>query len=299
MFLLDQKLVPRDYDKWIKMLSNNEARPLIRQFYPDPLENIEVDGFGTDPLEEESFQTASENGFIHKYPTKLLILISEECLIRCRYCTRKRIVFNKSTKFTEDKIKQTVEYIKNHTQIQELIFSGGDPFYLSVDQLLGYLSFFVSLEQIKKIRFHTRAITISPQIFSETNILALSSLIARNRNIKFTIVLHVNHPTELRPESLSVIRNLKKIGFNTLSQSVLLRDVNDSSEVLLQLFLKLSAAGVQPYYLHQLDRVQGAAHFEVPVSEGIKFMKEVRKKLVRCLIPAYVTDSKTGKKPLL
>jgi len=299
MFLLDQKLVPRDYDKWIKMLSPDDARPLIRQFYPDPLENIEVDGFGNDPLEEESFQTASENGFIHKYPSKLLILISEECLVRCRYCTRKRIVFNKSAKFTQDKIEQTVQYIKGHPQIEELIFSGGDPFYLSIDQLLAHLSFFVTLEQIKKIRFHTRAITISPQIFSEDNILALSSLIGHNRNIRFTIVLHVNHTIELRPESLSVIRNLKKIGFNTLSQSVLLRDVNDSSEVLLQLFLKLSAEGVQPYYLHQLDRVQGAAHFEVPVSEGIKLIGEIRKKLVRCLIPSYVIDSKTGKKPLL
>ena len=222
------------------------------------------------------------------------MLTTHECPVYCRYCTRKRktLVHNKKTDIDIDLVNQ---YIKKNPKINEIIFSGGDPFMLPPKKLDDIVPSLLQHEQIQYIRYHTRAITTIPNYFTKNMLDTMQRWKELDHNKLHTIVAHINHPAELTQKSENIFNELQEIGYFIYSQSVLLRNINDNPQTLKKLFIKLRQSGIQPYYLHQLDQVEGSSHFHVNINEGIKIMQKLRKEIPPYLLPRYVQDSSQGK----
>jgi len=290
---------------------------IARQFIPSKKEFKQVEGFNDDPMCEEGISGDHAGEFVHKYPDKILVLASKHCPILCRFCTRKRITYDQplsageippSPSQSQDRregrphrinLERIVRYMEAHVEIQEVIFSGGDPFMLSNQQIDEMLSVFIKLPRVKKIRFHSRAATILPGRFTPQLFSVFKRAMQKYPEKKITLVIHANHPAELSAGAISVIRQFFDLNVAVYCQTVLLRNVNDQVSILARLFEKLAQAGIRPYYLHQLDRITGSAHFEVDIDRGIEIVRQLQKILPRCLVPAYVTDGPEGKKKIL
>ncbi len=274
---------------------------LARQFYPTKREGIKTPGFTNNPLHETRGKKIKSTPFyIHKYPNKLLVLASRRCAVICRYCTRKRITFSKNKTNPKNLPWEVLTYVKQNPQITEVIFSGGDPFIEKANRFYPLINQLLPLKQIRNIRFHSRSIVLKPKLLKTLGwekLLIESARQAKQekKQVAITIVVHINHPIELHPSAVKAIKNLKSHGIAMKSQSVLLRRVNDSAPILLNLFQTLIRFGIAPYYLHQLDRVTGSAHFEVTYENGLKIMNELKKKLPACTLPRYVIDTDAGK----
>lgn len=271
---------------------------LARQFYPSQKELIKTAGFSDNPLHETRAHKIEANPyFIHKYSQKLLILASTRCAALCRFCTRKRVTqFNKTTIPRRiGKMSDTISrYLPTHPEITELIFSGGDPFVEPPTGIAALLNTIGALPQIEKIRFHSRTPIVDPRRMNKLGWLEALEKIAANQK-KVTLVLHINHPAELSPDVTEQIKIFNKMGIEVKSQSVLLRRVNDSAQTLERLFRALLQNRVKPYYLHQLDRVTGSAHFEVPHLRGLQIMEHLKGRFHPNDLPRYVVDTNGGK----
>lgn len=277
------------------------ALKIARQFYPSKKELAVHKGFLSDPMGELLLPSHNPYGFVHKYPGKLLALVSQECSVLCRFCTRKRITFLKPLKaeLPDHKesfnLKATLAYVNDNPAISEVILSGGDPFTLSVEKLKNIAESFLRLPQVKVLRIHSRAPIIDPQRFTPVLLGLFVEWKQKFPAKEIKLVIHINHAGELSPKVSGVLKNFRRAGVIILSQSVLLRRVNDNATTLQTLVKKLIQNGVQPYYLHQLDRVTGSAHFEVPLEKGIGILEKLQKKLPLCMIPAYMQDGPAGK----
>ncbi len=258
-----------------KMEKANPNDPLFLQWAPRREEEEVRDGFVTDPLEEcQAHQSAT---ILQKYAGRALLLVGPSCCVHCRFC------FRRHTPCQENLFD--VSWLRANSSIGEVILSGGDPLSLPTKTISSLLAQLEQIPHIQRIRFHTRFPVGIPERVDEP---LLACLQACKKQIIF--VVHINHPRELDTDVTQALSAIHRLGIPILTQTVLLKGVNDEVEPLRALFQQLGSCGFIPYYLHQLDRVQGAHHFEVPIERGKMLMDRLHAVLPGYLLPRYVQE---------
>ncbi len=262
-----------------KMEKGNIDDPLFKQFVPIEDELITHAAFQPDAVEEKSFRKAGK--LLHKYQGRALILCTSACAMHCRYCFRKHFPYETEHKgFSEELLA-----IEQDPSIHEVILSGGDPLSLSDEILNGLLQNLASMKQVKRVRFHTRFPIGIPERIDEYFLKVIE-----NYPNQIYFVLHINHLNELDQFLFDQLKKLQRLGCILLNQSVLLRGVNDEAIAIQSLCEKLIDHGILPYYIHQLDRVEGAVHFEVSEKLGFQMIKEAARSLPGYGVPKYVRE---------
>ncbi len=273
-------LVPVSYVE--RMQKGNWDDPLLKQVLPTVNETREMPGYVADPVGD--LNAAVSTGILHKYQGRVLLITTGACPVHCRYCFRQHFPYSD---FLIEKAhwQKTLDQIKVDKTIHEVILSGGDPLMLADDRLRAICQDVASLKHVKTIRFHTRVPVFIPERINTSFLSCMSDL-----NINKVMVVHINHANEIDEAVAQSLRALQQAGFTLLNQSVLLRGINDSVASLQELSMKLFDLGVLPYYLHQLDRVAGAAHFEVGRAEALSIMNRLKEILPGYLVPRYVEE---------
>lgn len=272
--------VPRGYVG--RMAKGNPDDPLLLQVLPLNQEHHIKEGFRLDPVSD--LPAMMTPGLIHKYKGRVLLVTTGACAIHCRYCFRRHFPYSDTHANTHE-WQDAIDYITSDKSITEVILSGGDPLTLS-DQRLGSLTKrLANISHLKRLRIHTRLPVVLPERVD-------NGLMNWLRTIPFNIVMviHANHPNEIDDEVRNALMKLSNAGITLLNQSVLLRGINNDSSTLTKLSEVLFDAGVLPYYLHMLDKVQGAAHFEVGDSEAQKIHRELLESLPGYLVPRLVRE---------
>jgi EF-P beta-lysylation protein EpmB len=244
-------------------------------------ENIKAKGFKNDPVDDKKAEI--ESGILQKYKGRLLIFANSECFMHCRFCFRR----NMERKRIQNLPTRLRKILNKDKSIKEVILSGGDPLTLGNGELQ---TIFKAIPKSVKIRIHTRMPIAQPNRFTP----ALQKLF-KQLNHRLIFVAHVNHPNELDKKSAKIFATLARFGATILSQSVLLKGINDNAKTLATLSEKLFSQKVLPYYLHQLDKAQGAAHFEVPIKKARQIYKELKQNLPGYLVPRFVKEVKGQK----
>lgn len=270
-----------------KMEKGNLKDPLFLQFVPLKMERAE--NGCADPVGDQDARITDR--LLHKYQGRALITVTSACAMHCRYCFRKEFPYAVSGGYEKE-----LEAIRADTSISEVILSGGDPLSLSNESLKKLLVDIDQIPHVKLIRFHSRFPMGIPERI-DTEFLALLTTLRS----QVWFVVHVNHARELDADVASALKKIQCLGIPLLNQSVLLRGVNDTFEVHKELLDRLITCGIQPYYLHQLDPVIGAKHFEVSPHEGLQLIEELRAKMPGYALPSYVQEIAGGlsKEPLL
>ncbi|MGB9191277.1 MULTISPECIES: EF-P beta-lysylation protein EpmB [unclassified Acinetobacter] len=265
-----------------KMSIGDPLDPLLLQVLPHHLELEDHPGFVTDPLGEE--QANQQPGVLHKYKSRFLLTLTGACAVHCRYCFRRHFPYQENLPKNEDwlNIKQ---YIQNQPDINEVILSGGDPLTLSNRKLALWIERLESMPQIKFLRIHSRVPIVIPNRVDEE----LISLL-KNSRLRIILVVHSNHAAELDEFTCSKLSALVQHQITVLNQAVLLKGVNNSAQPLVDLSYRLFEAGVMPYYLHVLDKVKGAHHFDLSPEEINLIYKEVLENLPGYLVPKLVRE---------
>ena len=279
---IDHKVRLTDYLEHKVTLSD----PIARQYLPSVEETVPSLLDQRDPIGDKAYGIGKV--LIHRYPDRLLLLATDHCAAYCRFCFRKDRVGKGEAVAADDDIEQALAYIAEHKSIWEVIFSGGDPLILSPRRLQHLVARVATIAHVKTIRFHTRAPVSDPvRITGE-----LAAAIVSDKATY--IVIHANHPDELTDEAIAGFKKLQKAGAILLSQSVLLRGVNNDAATLEKLFRGFVENGIKPYYLHHPDLVEGSAHFQLSLDEGESLMKELRGKISGLCWPTYVLDIPGG-----
>lgn len=261
-----------------KMAKNSLNDPLFRQFVPLPEENKKALNFVSDPVQDATFCKTGK--LLQKYKGRALLLTTSACAMHCRFCFRQNFDYAEKSTFEEE-----LSLIQEDPTLQEIILSGGDPLSLSDRVLSSLLTELSAIDHVKLIRFHTRFPIGIPERIDENFLQILSSI---PKQIVF--ILHANHPNEFDAQVFTALKDIQKLGIPTLLQTVLLKDINDDFSTLKALFECTSQNGIIPYYLHQLDRVAGSAHFEVPIEKGKKLIEKLRASLPGYVVPNYVQE---------
>lgn len=273
--------VPREFIA--RMEKGNPRDPLLLQILPQARELlINSSGYCLDPLNEK--QSNQIPGLLHKYHGRVLLTLSGACAIHCRYCFRRHFPYHKNTPGKKG-WKRIFNYLKSNTSITEIILSGGDPLIVKDNLLAEFISYLETITHLKRLRIHTRLPIVIPERITNE----LIHLLDYTRLLP-TIVIHCNHPNEINQSVKSTLRSLQKTRTTLLNQSVLLKNINDQADTLIRLSENLFEAGVLPYYLHLLDRVQGAAHFEVSTVEAQYLISEMIQRLPGYLVPKLVKE---------
>jgi L-lysine 2,3-aminomutase len=267
----------------------NPNDPLLRQVFPYIDEEFDCKGYVQDPLAESNVQPIQ--GLLQKYDSRVLSITTGACAIHCRYCFRRHFPYQDSSA-NGIHLKQSLEYIQSDTSIKEVILSGGDPLTLSDRRLTELCQSISEINHIKRIRFHTRIPVVLPARLSEELIKAISFT---DKSLIF--VLHINHANEIDEAVINNIALLHKYNILVLNQSVLLKGINDTTETLIFLSERLVENQVAPYYLHLLDPVSGAAHFDVDEQQAQQLIKEMHASVSGYLVPKLVKEEvgKEGK----
>ena len=256
--------------------------PLLRQILPVADEQEDVAGFTRDPVADN--EAALAPGILKKYEGRALLITTGSCAVHCRYCFRRHFPYQDSP-HGESAWEGALSSVQNDKSIHEVILSGGDPLMLVDDRLANLISMIAAIPHVTRLRIHTRLPIMIPSRVTDR----LLALLSKTR-LRSIFVIHANHAREVDAEVSQSLTRLKTSGTLLLNQAVLLRGVNDSAKSLRELSERLVEVGVLPYYLHQLDRVQGAAHFEVPVSQGKEIMASLTKQLPGYMVPKYVQE---------
>lgn len=263
-----------------KIQKNDLEDPILKQFLPLVEETLNENGFLLDPVGDAKCRPSPK--MLHKYQGRVLLVTTSACAMHCRYCFRQNFDYDKEQGSI---FQKELEYIAEDETISEVILSGGDPLSLSNEILEKLIQSLNQIKHVKRLRFHTRFPVGIPERIDEdfVNILKKSPL-------QTWFVLHINHPNELGDDLFSRLKMLQKNGVMLLNQSVLLKGVNDDVKTLVQLSKELIDQGILPYYLHQLDRVIGANHFEVEETFGKYLIQEMAKELPGYAVPKYVRE---------
>jgi EF-P beta-lysylation protein EpmB len=272
--------VPRSYLARIR--PGDVHDPLLRQVLPVEDECTEVLGFTHDPVGDMA--SMQPNRTIQKYRSRVLVVSTAACGVHCRYCFRRHFPYSEITKGTHD-WDAWVEEIRRDSTIDEVILSGGDPLMLVDSQLARLAKMLSDVPHVRRLRIHTRMPVIVPARVTSELVEWLTALPAWP-----VMVVHANHPNELCEGVAASLKVLADAGVLLLNQSVLLRGVNDDVQTLESLSRRLLDCRVLPYYLHQLDRVAGAAHFEVPVERGLELVRQLRARLAGYGIPRFARE---------
>ncbi|MGB0454334.1 MAG: KamA family radical SAM protein [Bacteriovoracaceae bacterium] len=267
-----------------------------KQYLPDEKEmDLDLQEHGLiDPITDKEFNKAPQ--IIHRYKSRALFLPTHICPVHCRYCFRRNHLGQYDQKKTDSLFQQelskTLDYLKSHPEILELIWTGGDPLSLSNSKIEKYLEAFSKIDHLKFMRIHSKFPTVQPSRIDEDLLKVFKNY--KDHFSAITIVIHINHAKEISDGLKKSVEKLKNVGINVLSQSVLLKGVNDSQKALSQLFLRLGEIGVIPYYLHHPDRVKHAMHFYLPLEQGRILYNKLKNELPGWLIPRYVLDLPNG-----
>jgi len=266
--------------------------PIWRQCVPDPQELLD-DGGLADPLAEENLSPAP--GVVHRYPDRVLLLVSGACAVYCRFCTRKRQVGCAAMRRSAADLDAAVDYIARTRQVRDVILSGGDPLLLSDEALGALLERLRRIPHVEIVRIGSRVPVTLPERVTE----GLCQLLRRFQPIYLNT--HFNHPREITPQSTEACRRLADAGIALGNQTVLLRGVNDSPALMAELVRGLLRIRVRPYYIHHMDLVRGGGHFRTRVEAGIEIVRSLRGPVSGLAVPHYVIDlpGGKGKVPLL
>jgi len=310
-------------EPWLGRIRPGDPRdPLLLQVFPQAAETLSAPGFSPDPLAEH--QRCCAPGLLWKYHARCLMVASRRCAVHCRFCFRRHQRFERqpgdqwaqgpkppdhsagearraavsrpqeATRPNRDPPlppwwQPALERIGREQSLHEVILSGGDPLSLDDRTLEWLISHLSQIPHVRRIRIHTRLPVAVPQRVTG----ALLDVLAGAR-LAILVVLHVNHARELDAQTAAAVGRIVDAGIPVLSQGVLLRGVNDRLDALSALYERLIDLRVMPYYLHQLDRVAGAAHFEVPVETGRRLIAALRERLPGYAVPRYVRDAPDG-----
>jgi lysine 2,3-aminomutase len=259
---------------------------IAAQFIPDPREAMVAPEELADPIGDEAHRPLP--GLIHRYEDRVLVQPTHVCAVYCRFCFRRETVGPENGTLSDAQLQAIYEYIAARPQIFEVILSGGDPLVLSPRRLRGMVEAIAAIEHVKVIRLHTRVPAVDPTRITPDLVQAL-----KWRGATY-VVLHVNHAQELSPAALQACAALVDAGIPMLSQSVLLKGVNDDTATLEALFRTLIANRIKPYYLHHGDLAQGTGHFRTSIAHGQSLMRDLRGRLTGIAQPTYVLDIPGG-----
>lgn len=273
-----------------KAIENGRGHQGIHaQFVPSYLELSAEDGQTSDPIADKAHEVSP--GLIHRYPDRVLLKVHHACPVYCRFCFRREMVGPKGEAMSPKDLAAALEYLHARPQIKEVILTGGDPFMLSAKRAAALTESLGAIPHLELIRWHTRVPVVDPGRVTPEFVRALT------KTEKAVYVgLHANHPDEFGPEARAALARLAGAGVVLISQSVLLRGVNDDVETLEALMRAFLRNRVKPYYLHQMDPAPGTAHFTVPIERGRELISQLRDRMTGLGIPAYVLDGPTGRK---
>jgi EF-P beta-lysylation protein EpmB len=284
--------VPLEYLRRIRPADLKD--PLLLQVLPVAAEATTEPGFVSDPVGDRAALVSA--GLLQKYAGRALVITTGVCGVHCRYCFRREFDYSLAHRdASEQPLSSAIAYLRQQPSIDEVILSGGDPLTLSDARFDRLLDAIESISHVRRLRIHSRMPIVIPQGVTER----LAERLQASR-LATWMVIHCNHPQEIDDAVDQAIARLIDHGIPVLNQAVLLAGVNDDVDVLAQLCRELVNRRVQPYYLHQLDRVVGAAHFEVPLQRGQEIISGLRALLPGYAVPAYVSEieGETSKRPI-
>jgi len=272
--------VPRGFAA--RMRFGDASDPLLRQVLPQRAERAQVPGFIADAVGDAASRRSQ--GVLHKYQGRALLIATGSCAIHCRYCFRQHFPYQDDIA-AANHWRAALAYLRADPSITELLLSGGDPLSLSTAKLSELTTSLRELPHIRRLRVHTRLPIVLPERIDSELLAWLDQL-----HLPCVFVLHANHAQEIDASVARACGQLREAGVLLLNQSVLLRGINDGAESLAALSEALIDCGVMPYYLHQLDRVEGTAHFEVEEARALQIMDELRARLPGYLVPRLVRE---------
>jgi len=264
----------------------DENCPVRRQVIPRVEETHVAPWEMSDPCGEDAHSPVP--GLVHLYPDRVLFLVTDRCASYCRYCTRSRLVSNASGYDFHPEFEQQIDYVRRHTEVRDVLLSGGDPLLFSDDKLEHLLGRLRAIPHVEFLRIGTRIPIFLPQRITPELCAALK------RHHPLFMSIHCNHPRELTVEAREVLGRLADAGIPLGNQSVLLRNVNDSPEVMKALVQKLLMCRVKPYYIYQCDLIAGSAHLRTSVRRGVQIMESLRGHTTGYAVPEYVIDAPGG-----
>ncbi len=282
--------VPRGFAA--RMRRGDPHDPLLLQVLPQLEELASAPGYSADAVGD--LQARAAHGVLHKYQGRALLIASGTCAVNCRYCFRRHFPYGEEIA-AAGKWRRALDYVRAHPGVNELILSGGDPLALSTAKLRELSEGIVDIPHLERLRIHTRLPVVLPERIDDTFCHWLESI-----PLQKVVMIHANHANEIDAAVGNACRLLQQCGTTVLNQSVLLRRVNDTADALAALSEALFSCGVLPCYLHQLDRVQGAAHFEVDDALALGLMETLRARLPGFLLPRLVREvaGDHGKRPV-
>lgn len=262
-----------------KIVKNTLDDPILLQFLPQEAETKKSPLFLIDPVNDRAFRKAPK--LLHKYTGRALLICTSACAMHCRYCFRQHFDYETSDKA----FRQELQILRDDPSITEIILSGGDPLSLSNAHLKGLIENLDAIPHLKRLRFHSRFPMGIPERIDAEFLNMLESI-----RLQTVFVIHSNHATEWDEDIFDALKKIQKLGIPVLCQTVLLKRINDTAQALHDLFSLLADHGIIPYYLHQLDPVEGAMHFEVSEEKGLELMKEISRSLSGYAVPRYVRE---------
>lgn len=265
---------------------NDLNDPIRRQSVPSIEETYLCSNDMEDPLNEEGDSPIPH--IVHRYPDRVLLLVTLQCSMYCRHCTRRRVVGEQDGIISEVELQNALTYIREHDEIRDVLISGGDPFTMSDDKLEHIIKSLREISHVDIIRIGTRTPVVMPMRITDD----LVAMLKKYHPI--WVNTHFNHPREITKDSEKACEKLVNAGIPLGNQSVLLRNINDNSQTMKELLLKLVHMRVRPYYLYQCDLSQGIGHFRTNVDVGIKVMHELTGYISGYAVPKYVIDAPAG-----
>ena len=265
-----------------RMRRGDPADPLLRQVLPLTDEARAAPGWEQDPVGDR--QKLAAPGVVHKYSGRVLLVATGACAVHCRYCFRQHFPYTDETA-SRDRWHAALAYIAGRADVNEVILSGGDPLMLSTRRLAELGEGLQAIPRVTRLRIHSRVPVVLPERINPSLLGWLDGL-----RLQRVLVIHANHANEFDASVDTALSALRGAGMTLLNQSVLLAGVNDAADAQAALAERAFAAGVLPYYLHLLDRVAGAAHFEIPESDAATLLHELRRRLPGYLVPKLVRE---------
>jgi lysine 2,3-aminomutase len=272
-----------------QLIDPNDPRdPIARQFIPDGAELEQQAGESVDPIGDDAWSPVE--GIVHRYPDRVLLKATHICAVYCRFCFRREMVGpGKAKVLSTEALERALDYIRTHTEIWEVILTGGDPLVLSARRLRSILKALANIDHVKVLRIHTRLPIADPG--------RITPNLVRSMKIKGKptyVAIHVNHPRELTADARAACDLMADAGFPLLSQTVLLAGVNDTPEVMGALMRALVECRIKPYYLHHGDLAPGTGHLRTDITTGQELMRKLRGRFSGLCQPSYVLDIPGG-----
>ena len=268
--------------------AGDPADPVARQFVPDPRELQTTPQEAPDPIGDGAHSPVP--GIVHRYPDRVLLKPTHTCAVYCRFCFRREVVGpDGAGNLTAAELDAALAYIAGHSEVWEVILTGGDPLVLSPRRLAALMARLAGVEHVKVVRIHTRVPAVDPEAVTPALVSAL-----RSPAQAVYVALHADHPRELTPAARAACARLADAGLPLLGQTVLLKGINDDPQTLEALFRAMVETRIKPYYLHQADHAPGTAHLRTSLAEGQAVMKALRGRVSGLCQPTYVLDVPGG-----